>query len=626
MSVGSEARGAASPGSELAGRGSALAAGLTAAVVAGVAGAVLLAAGAVLPIVSDAAPPAFASGPLLVALAVLPAVLTVLFVLRGRPTAAAGVLMGAAALVPGRVLLDLQVFVDSSASTRPERFIPTSLAPLDPAAGLWLLLAGHLVTLVAGLLAVWAVKASSEGLDDPIGQLGGDGTAGQPAGEAADESGGSGAIGSGAVRGGVVAVPAGARSTANQRWFVGTLGIAALAVVGVLMAPLGSTDPYLLARPAVESPLFTLLGYVVLAISVPAAAVFAVTAASRGVTRGCLLGVAAALLAVELPNLLAGFLGDDLAPAPGPIVALVAVAGLAAVALSPAGRESSEQAGEPGAPQREPGMPSEYRLHLVAGVLAILAGIAAWLAGQSVHVISAGGVLGTDSFTKRMLLPAGVLVALLGVALLVRQSAPVVRPALSVAWIVIPLTGTGSLDTVVAATKVNGVQTGSGPVWTSVAMFLAAVAAGACVVAGAVDRDESGVGDQRQSGPSVFGYAPLVAAAALAIGAFALPTVRASGYAGADLAGNFRTSSYGLLLALLAVLVAVVLATRSRPKRAGALLLGTACLPAMHALELPLTGGRAADAAAGSGTWLSLACAGALVIGAGAMFARVRTR
>lgn len=586
------------------------------AVSAGVAGAVLLAVGAVLPVVNGAGQPAFGSGPLLVLLAVLPAALAALFTLRRQPMAAAGVLMGAAVLVPGRVLLDVQFLIDSSASTRPERFIPNSLVPLDPAPGLWVLVAGHVITLLAGVLAMRTAKAGSEGSADPIGELG-------AAGHEDEQPGtdGSGVVGRAAV------VPSGTRLNANQRWFVGTVGIAALAVIGVLMTPIESSDPYLVTRPAVESPLFTLLGWVAIAIGVPLAAGVAVSAASRGITRGGLLGLAAALLAVVLPNVASGLASDVLRPTPGPIVALVAALGLAGVALSPAGRDTAaDETDGDGAPEREPSMPSEFRLHLVAGVLALLAGAAAWIAAETVHVADPGGVFTADTFAKRMLLPAAALVAVLGVALLVRQFAPAVRPALSVAWVTIPLAGTGALDTVIAATKVSGVQPGPGSVWTPVAMFLALVVAGACAVAGSVDRDESGDGDPRRRAPSVFGYAALAASALLAFGAFGLPTLRAPDYAGADLWSHFRTSSYGLLLALCAVLAATALATRARPARAGALLLGAASLPGLRALELPLTGGRAAGAVAGPGTWLALACAGALVISAAVLLAAPRRR
>jgi len=46
------------------------------------------------------------------------------------------------------------------------------------------------------------------------------------------------------------------------------------------------------------------------------------------------------------------------------------------------------------------------------------------------------------------------------------------------------------------------------------------------------------------------------------------------------------------------------------------LLFGAAAVVGAHLLELPMTGDRVADASAGQGTWLSLACLVALVAGA----------
>ncbi|MQA12505.1 MAG: hypothetical protein GEU98_29080 [Pseudonocardiaceae bacterium] len=571
---------------------------------AGIAGSVLLAAGAVLPVVSGGGAPGFTSWPLLVVLAVLPMLIAAAFVQVRQPLAMAGVLAGTAALAPGRAVLDLQFLADSSASSRPEQFIPNSLVPLPPAAGLWMLLGGHLLTLVAGVLAVRADRVGTDGVADSIGGLG-----------ASEES----------ERGpedGVV--PSGRRLDANQRWFAGTLVLGLIAVAGLLMTPFTSDDPYLVTRPAVESPPFMLIGAILLAVSVPLAAGLAVTASSRASTRGCLLGTAAALLAVVLPNVVAGMVVDALRPTPGPIIALVAAAGLAVVALSPAGREPKVEPTDQ--PVREPRLPGAYWLHVAAGLCAVLAGLAALFGGLAEHVAVPETVTGVDSFTKRMLIPAGLLVGALGGTLLIRPVAALVRPVLSVAWVAILLAGIGSLDTVISATKVSGVQPGSGVLWTSLAMLLAVLAAVACVVAGSVDRDEAGVGDQPIRSPGVIALAPVVAGVLFALGAFGLPAMRASGYVGPDLLANFRASSYGLLLALLAVLVASALAPRCRPGRGAALLIGAACLPGLRVLELPMTGGRIAGTSAGAGTWLSIACAVALLIGAAALLPGPRSR
>src|SRR5690606_39912724 len=69
----------------------------------------------------DAGGPAFTSWPLLTVLAVLPAAVAALLVYRGRSATAAGVLIGVAALAPGRALADVQFAVDSSRARSEER-------------------------------------------------------------------------------------------------------------------------------------------------------------------------------------------------------------------------------------------------------------------------------------------------------------------------------------------------------------------------------------------------------------------------------------------------------------------------------------------------------------------------
>src|SRR5439155_21654728 len=109
---------------------------------------------------------------------------------------------------------------------------------------------------------------------------------------------------------------------------------------------------------------------------------------------------------------------------------------------------------------------------------------------------------------------------------------------------------------------------------------------------------------------------PAAAAVLLAIGAFGLPGVRSPDFVASGIWSEFRLAAWGLLLALVVVIVVAVLAPGSRPAQAASLLLGAAALVGVHLLEFPLTGARAAAATAGQGTWLSLACVVALVVAA----------
>ncbi|NIH85577.1 hypothetical protein [Amycolatopsis granulosa] len=132
-----------------------------AAYVAGAVSAVLLAAGGVAPVV-EGVPRGYASVPLLVVLAVAPMVVVAVLAVRGRHQAAAGVLAAVAALAPGRLVLDLILLTDPLRAARPELFRLHALAEPATGAGLWLLLAGHVVAIAAGVLAIRAVAPSAD--------------------------------------------------------------------------------------------------------------------------------------------------------------------------------------------------------------------------------------------------------------------------------------------------------------------------------------------------------------------------------------------------------------------------------------------------------------------------------
>ena len=118
---------------------------------------------------------------------------------------------------------------------------------------------------------------------------------------------------------------------------------------------------------------------------------------------------------------------------------------------------------------------------------------------------------------------------------------------------------------------------------------------------------------------------PAGAAVLFSIGAFALPMITAPDYTAPGIFSEFRFASWGLLTGLLVVAGAAALAAFSRPQRAAGLLFGAAAVVGVHLLEAPMTGDRVADAAAGQGTWLALACLLAMVAAA-VMASRVGVR
>ena len=592
---------------------------LLAAMVTATAGAALLAVAPALTVATAAdgasTAPSFTAGPLLAALGVAPVALAWLLAYRGRPGWAAGVLAGLAALAPGRAILDLQLLVAPWRAARPELLVSSSLAPVRPGLAVWALLLGHLVTAVAGLLAVLAVRTLPGG------------------------AGASGAAGGAGLPG---AAPGAAR--AGSPALTAALCLGALTAAGLVSAPFRSADPYLLPRGAADAPPLVMLGSLVLAASVVVAACLAAVAAvaaDRDAGRGSLLGVAAGVLAVAVPPVLAAGLTPALRVSWGPLAALAGAGGLA-VLTRLAGRDRAARTGELS-------LPALDWLHAAAGALAVLAGLAAVL-GAAVHQVSVpAGEPQPVLYPVRLLVPAGLLLAVLGAAVLLgsavsgrsglgrsgpgrpglgrsglgrpglgsgggRRLAAALRPALAVAWASVALAGMAALDAALTATQISGVGAGAG-VWSTAVALLAAPAAG-CVaaIAGSVERDDVDLSELRAA-PTV--AAVSVLAAALAVPAFWLPLRAAPGYAEAGLWSNFQVASWGLLAAASAVLAAALVAPWSRPPRAVALLLGAAAVLAVRLAQLPLTGGRAGPAATvAAGTWFTLACLVALLVAA----------
>lgn len=538
------------------------------ALAAGVVGAVLLAVGSVLPVVSPATPPGYMSGPLLVVLSLLPIAVAILFALRGSVIAAGGVLIATAVFVPGRVLADAQLAVEGSSANRPEFAMPSSLQHLHGNVGLWLLLAGHVVTLVAGILAT--------GLGDP----------------------------------GDRAASSERRPGSYQGPVLVALGLGALAAVGIVAEPFTSATPFLLAKGVLDAPVTALIGGLLIAIAVPLAATIAVTSNDAAVAKGWLLGSASVVLAVALPNLVSGLAVTGLGPSWGPYVAVVAALGLIAFAfLTDRTVTESDDHAEPA----DLNLPGQSRLHLATGIAGLLAAGAALVGADTSLFVLPAFLPTTHDVAGRPLIPAAILLAICSVLVLVPQWAALVRPAFAVAWVAMLLAGTQAFDTALTATQISGVTVGSG-FWAGALAMLAALAGGCCAgLAGGVERDD--VDLSTVSWQSLLGI-PGIVAAALAFGAFGLPLFEAPDFTPPGVWAHFTFASWGLAFALIAVVAAALLAPFCRPVRAGALLLGAAGIVAVRVLTLPLTMSEAPHATVGSGFLLAIACLVALLVGA----------
>lgn len=223
------------------------------------AGSLLLIAGPLLGVV-DGAEPAFTSWPLLALLALLPPVVAGVLLMRGRPFVAAGLLAAVGVFAVGRLLSDLLVALEPMDVARPELLRPTTLLAVTPSAGVWLLVAGHLLVIAGGALAA--------------------GRAGMPADESEPPT--------------LVGFP---------------VLIAAVAGIGLLGKPFVSSDPFQLDRGPWDLPVLGLTGGLLIALAVPLATALSATSPDPDTRQGGTIGVTLALLAVVVPWLAAGKIG-----------------------------------------------------------------------------------------------------------------------------------------------------------------------------------------------------------------------------------------------------------------------------------------------------------------------------
>src|SRR5207248_3880464 len=158
---------------------------------------------------------------------------------------------------------------------------------------------GHLLTLVAGLLAVGHGGLAEQRTPDL-----------DPDPEAAP-----------------------ARPGSRQGPVILGLCLGVLTAVGLLAAPFSSTDPYVLARDVLDIAHWSLAGGVLIALAVPVISTMAMAAVEPVAVRGWLFSAAAVVIAVALPNLLSGLLVAGLGPSLGPYLALVGALLLFGMAL-----------------------------------------------------------------------------------------------------------------------------------------------------------------------------------------------------------------------------------------------------------------------------------------------------
>ncbi len=542
-------------------------------------GAVALTAAAIAH-VSPAAAPGFASWPWLALLALAPAVAAAGLAGK-RPALANGLILGLAALAPGRLVLDLQFAVNAPLAIRPELYFPDRfIGGSAVGAGFWLLVAGHVLTAAAGIAAARASRND----DEPE----------------------------------------------RRRWRLLAPLLAVTASVGLLTAPVSSDNGFLLARAAFEGPWPALGGYLLLAAALPLGAALALAAPSESTARGMLLGLAAGAAAVAVPPVLGGLMRQDLHVTWGPVLALVATALVGGLAFTRLNEKLQNT-------ERDVTIPGVFWWRLTTGALGLATAVAALIGTFAPQVAvsalnpgaTAPSTAAAESPARWFLLVAALLVAVTAALTLVPVTAAKARPVLGVAWAGIVLAGTAVLNTALTATQAGNLagfggadvgatpvftyDLGAGAAWTFAALVLAALTALAAVGTGVVEREDA-AGDGT---PNAGVLTPVVAGAVLAVAGFGLPVFSVPGYVAPGLWSNLDTPSWGLWTTVVVVVGAAALALRSRPGPAAALLTGAALLAALHAAELPLVGGALGDASPSTGFWVTLAAVATLLVAAG---------
>jgi len=519
--------------------------------------------------------------PLLAVLALVAPVLAVVLLLARRREAALGLVAVVGLLAGCRFVADLALLVSPATAQRAELWMPHGIDPVRPGPGVSMLLAGQLCTAVAGVVAV-AESARREGGHrfDPW--------------------------------------PGPCRATRSVIPIA--VSFAVLAGAGLLAAPWRSTSPYVSARSAFDAPISVSLGAFVLAAGVVLAAGLAGSSPDHRVAVAGLVATALTVVGVALPRVVVAALAPELGVAPGPVVALLGALGLAVsagrVSVWPgtaawAGTSAGSPARIPAGSSAGGGRGWSRRLlaegtRVLAGLLCLISGgcgISAFL----LHPLRLAADLPQPRIpTTGLLLCTGVVVAAAGWGTAMPPYGRLLRPALGVVAMAMPMAAAEYVAAVCGVLDLPGVDAGPGS-WFAFAAALTALAAGLlAVISGGFDRDDVDLTGRSFSGPS----APVAAGAAvLAVPAFALPLVNGTGRGVTGVfQAPFGLPSWALLCAMSVTVGVGLLGPRCRPAQAAVLYTG-ACVLLVLRLARVLFGPRPLPTTGpAEGVWASVLC------------------
>lgn len=499
-----------------------------------------------------------------------------------RRVAFAGALLAAAGVLSaGLCVLDAALWTDAINANRLELYRPVTAAALEAQPATFIVLIGHGLGMVAGLVGLMTLRRAS--LADGYGHSDYPEATGRSAGARA---------------GFLLVVP---------------VGVAAAVLVAALFAPpLRSTDPVILVPAVIESGFASSVGAALVAVGVLVVVTTALASISPLAAAGALVGGGLAALGLVGTRLVAGIAaGDRIGPGAGSVwgasaAAVLVLAGAGMPVIVAARERRALQAlvttapDETGPGKTGPVRTHSRRWHAAAGVAGIGTGVLAGVGALLPILQTPAPLPAPQIYATRVVLVAAIVLAVASVWLLLSEFAAAVRPAVGVLWVAVVMAASGVLQPMVLALDIRGIELGAGAVAIALAVVGAVLTGLLTWLAGSAERDEIDTSAELPVNRTVLvvgGVGALTAVIGLA-----LPLYRGEAYTATSV-GKFPWGwdAWGQALFAAAVVIAVAVASRSRPVRAGALLAGVAVGMSVYLMGWPLTQARVEDPVAGPG-------------------------